>query len=99
MWNSFSMMKPTPNNLTHWVVGAGPLVRQMADEIGLIALINRMVTWDPVRTKVSPGERIFAMVLAWTRRFIVERNGLLRTFCYTARVRRSSTRRRKSVIT
>ena len=63
MWNSFSMMKPTLNNLTHWVVGAGPLVRQMADEIGLIALINRMVTWDPVRTKVSPGERIFAMVL------------------------------------
>ncbi len=63
MWNTSSMMKPTLNNLTHWVVGAGPLVRQMADEIGLIALVNRMLTWDQIRTKVSPGERIFAMVL------------------------------------
>ncbi len=63
MWITFPMLKPTLNNLTHWVVGVGPLVRQMADEIGLIALVNRMLTWDPVRTKVSPGERFFAMVL------------------------------------
>ena len=52
------VLKQTLKELHHWVVGAGPLVRQMADEIGLIELINRMVTWDPIRTKVSPGERI-----------------------------------------
>ena len=37
------MLKQTLKELHHWVVGAGPLVRQMADEIGLIELINRMV--------------------------------------------------------
>lgn len=55
------MMKIT--ELTARVVGAAPIVRALGDHIGFIDLLNRLLPWDPARTKVSPGERIFAMVV------------------------------------
>ncbi len=45
------------------VVGAGPLFRQMADDIGLVEIVNRQVRWDARQCRVSPGERILVMVL------------------------------------
>lgn len=45
------------------VVGAGPLVGAIAREIGLAEIIDRNVAWDPVRSKLSPGELILALVL------------------------------------
>ena len=48
---------------TSCTVGAAPLFRQMADEIGLVALINGMVRWDTRQSDVSPGERILVMSL------------------------------------
>lgn len=48
--------------MTH-PVGAGPLFRQMADDIHLVPLINQMVRWDDRQTHLSPGERILVLVL------------------------------------
>jgi len=45
------------------VVGAGPLVGAIAREIGLVEIVDRNVAWDPVRSKLSPGELILALVL------------------------------------
>ena len=45
------------------VVGAGPLFRQIADDIGLVDVINRQVRWDARQCRVSPGERILVMIL------------------------------------
>jgi transposase len=44
-------------------VGAGPLFRQIADDIGLVEMVNRQVRWDDRQCRVSPGERILMMVL------------------------------------
>lgn len=49
--------------LTAKVVGAAPIVRALADHIGFIDVLNRLLPWDPVRTRVSPGERIFALMV------------------------------------
>ena len=35
----------------------------MADEIGLVRLINAMVRWDTRQTAISPGQRILVLVL------------------------------------
>ncbi len=48
---------------TSRTVGAAPLFRRMADEIGLVTLINGMVRWDARQSAVSPGERILVMIL------------------------------------
>lgn len=53
-----TMQEPTSRT-----VGAAPLFRQMADEIGLVRLINAMVRWDTRQTAISPGERILVLVL------------------------------------
>ncbi len=45
------------------VVGAGPLLAAVARRIGLVAPIDQMVTWDATRCRLSPGERILALVL------------------------------------
>lgn len=45
------------------VVGAAPLVGAIAREIGLVETIDRNVAWDPIRSKLSPGERILALIL------------------------------------
>lgn len=45
------------------VVGAAPLFRQLADDIGLVDLINHQVRWDTQQCHVSPGERLLAMIL------------------------------------
>ena len=45
-------------------VDAGPLVRSLCDQLDMIGLINEMVTWDPQRCKLSPGELIVALVIA-----------------------------------
>lgn len=48
---------------TSRVVGAAPFVRALADHIELMDLLNRLLLWDAARTRISPGERIFAMIL------------------------------------
>lgn len=48
---------------TSRTVGAVPLFRQMAQEVGLVTLINGMVRWDTRQSAVSPGERILVMIL------------------------------------
>jgi transposase len=44
-------------------VGAAPLFRQLADEIGVVSIVNTLVAWDPRQCRVSPGERILLMML------------------------------------
>ncbi len=45
------------------VVGAGPILRAVADRIGLVPVIDQAVAWDAERCRLSPGERIFALIL------------------------------------
>ncbi len=45
------------------VVGAAPILRALADRIGLVPVIDQMVAWDPERCRLSPGERVLALVL------------------------------------
>ena len=47
------------------VVGAGPLIRAMAERIGLVPTIDALVGWDPSRCRLSPGERILALIIHW----------------------------------
>jgi hypothetical protein len=51
-------METTPR-----VVGAGPVLRALCEEIGLVGAIDAVVPWDRVRCRLSPGERILALVL------------------------------------
>lgn len=44
-------------------VNAGPLVRRICDQLGVISVINDMVPWDPLRCKLSPGDLIVALVI------------------------------------
>jgi hypothetical protein len=44
-------------------VAAGPLLRALCEELGLRDTIDQVVPWDPQRCKLSPGERIQALVL------------------------------------
>ena len=45
------------------VVGASPLFRQLAQDIGLVPVINRSVRWDAAQCRWSPGERLLVMIL------------------------------------
>lgn len=45
------------------VVGAAPVVRAVCEDIGLVDVINRNVTWDDARCKLSPGRRIMALIV------------------------------------
>ena len=45
------------------MVGAAPLVRAMCEAIGLRTLIDQQLEWDEARCKLSPGERIQALIL------------------------------------
>ena len=54
-------MEPLPHPGV--VVGAAPVLRALADRIGLVAVIDQVVAWDPERCRLSPGERILALVL------------------------------------
>ncbi len=45
------------------VVGAGPLLRAVADRIGLVTVIDQAVAWDATRCRLSPGERVLALIL------------------------------------
>ena len=45
------------------LVGAGPLIAAICDTIGLPQIVDERVAWDPVRCKLSPGERIKALVV------------------------------------
>lgn len=42
---------------------AAPLVRGICDQLDIVRLINGMVDWDPVRSKLSPGELIVALLI------------------------------------
>ena len=44
-------------------VGALPLLRQLSGDIGLVEVIDTLVQWDPTRCRLSPGQRIEALVL------------------------------------
>ncbi len=45
------------------VVGALPLFRQLAQDIGLVEAINQTVHWDTRQCHLSPGERLLVLVL------------------------------------
>ncbi len=45
------------------VVGAGPILAAVARQIGLVATIDHLVPWDASRCRLSPGERILALIL------------------------------------
>ena len=45
------------------VVDAGPLIRGLCDQLELVHIIDDAVAWDPARSKLSPGERILALIL------------------------------------
>lgn len=45
------------------LVGGAPLLAAIAREIGVVEIINRKVSWDSERSKLSPGERILALVV------------------------------------
>jgi transposase len=45
------------------LVGAAPLIRAMCEAIGLREVIDENVEWDDRRCKLSPGERIQALVI------------------------------------
>ena len=45
------------------VVGAGPMVRALADRLGLVPVIDAMVAWDADRYRLSSGERFLALLL------------------------------------
>lgn len=53
----FSDARPNP------VVSGAPLIRAMCEAIGLRELVDRNVVWDRERCKLSPGERITALVI------------------------------------
>jgi transposase len=46
------------------VVDAAPLIRGLCDQLELVRIVDEMVAWDPSRARLSPGERILALVLA-----------------------------------
>ena len=45
------------------VVGAGPILAAVARRMGLVATIDQLVPWDAARCRLSPGERILALIL------------------------------------
>lgn len=45
------------------VVGAGPLIRALCEAIGLREVIDENLAWDDRRCKLSPGERIQALMI------------------------------------
>lgn len=52
-----------PMETTPRVVGAGPVLRALCEEIGLVGAMDAVVPWDRARCRLSPGERILAVVL------------------------------------
>ena len=49
--------------MTPRTVDAGPLIRGICDQLGIASVINEMVAWDPVRSKLSPGNLICALII------------------------------------
>lgn len=47
-----------------YVADAGPLVRALCDQLELVRIIDDACDWDPLRSKLSPGERILALILS-----------------------------------
>jgi len=45
------------------VVGAGAILAVVARRIGLVATIGQLLTWDGTRCRLSPGQRILALIL------------------------------------
>ena len=45
------------------VVGAGPILSAVARRIGLVEIIDGLVAGDATRCRLSPGERILALIL------------------------------------
>ncbi|MHB8423392.1 MAG: DUF4277 domain-containing protein [Leptospirales bacterium] len=45
------------------VVSGAPLIRAMCEEIGLLEIVDRNVSWDRERCRLSPGERILLLVV------------------------------------
>jgi transposase len=45
------------------VVDAAPLVRGLCDQLELVRIIDDMADWDDHRAKLSPGQRIQALIL------------------------------------
>ena len=47
------------------VVGAGPILAAVARRIGLVATVDQRLTGDATRCRLSPGDRIRALLLNW----------------------------------
>jgi transposase len=45
------------------VVGPLPLVAAIIRDLGLIELLDQLLPWDPVRCRLSPGQRIAALIV------------------------------------
>ena len=56
------MAKPRP--MKPMRVDAGPLTRSICDQLDVISIINEAVPWDRQRCKLSPGERICALIIS-----------------------------------
>ena len=45
-------------------VNAGPLVRNICEQLEIVSVLNESLSWDSARCKLSPGERILALIVA-----------------------------------
>jgi hypothetical protein len=45
-------------------VDAGPLVRAICDQLDVVSVLNEALPWDRRRCKLSPGERIQALIIS-----------------------------------
>jgi hypothetical protein len=56
-------MKPPMIEPTSRPVGAAPLCRPLADDIGWVSIGNTLVAWAPRQGRGAPGERV--LLLLW----------------------------------
>jgi hypothetical protein len=48
-----------------------PVIAQTARVIRLVETINRVVEWNESQCKLSPGERVLAMIINLLTRFLI----------------------------
>jgi transposase len=44
-------------------IGFSAVARALLDRVGVVEFFNERLRWDPVRTKLSPGQRLLALIL------------------------------------
>ncbi len=43
--------------------GAAPVIQEICQQIGLVQTIDEMTDWDRDRCKLSPGQRVTAIII------------------------------------